>query len=131
MGSEILQRLSEMAKRAWKARKNAYALKTKTGAAVLTEDDTIVAGCNMEHQFRCPPSIHAEVATLSRMVSLGYTKIKAIIVVAERDFFTPCGGCMDWIIQFGGSDCIVGFQNKPDGEIKTWTAKELMPYYPY
>lgn len=124
--------LHEMAMSAWQAREKAHHYKTATGATLLTEDNHFVSGCNMEHRFRCNPSIHAEVATLSRMVSrLGTRKIKAIVIVAERDFFMPCGECLDWIIQFGGEDCIVAFQNKPKGEILYWTTKELMPHYPF
>jgi len=64
------------------------------------------------------------------MVAAGHTDLKAIVIAAERERFTPCGSCMDWIYQFGGHSCVVGYQSKKGGEIITLSAQELMPYYP-
>ena len=36
----------------------------------------------------------------------------AIVIVADRTKFTPCGGCLDWIFEFGGPACKVGYQTK-------------------
>ena len=45
------------------------------------------------------------------MISAGKKKLDAILVVSERDKFTPCGGCLDWI-EFGGPEQIqVVFSN--------------------
>jgi len=63
------------------------------------------------------------------MVTAG-ERAKAILIVAERDRFTPCGGCMDWIMELAGQEAIVAFQSSPDGPFLVHTAKELMPYYP-
>ena len=57
-------------------------------------------------------------------------QIEIIIIAAERDRFTPCGACMDWIFQFGGPECLVGYQSEKRGKITYHKAKELMPYYP-
>jgi cytidine deaminase len=122
---------NELSVNAWKVREKAYILgDTKVGVALLDENNKILTGCNIEHKFRCH-DIHAEVNAISNMISSGSKKIIAILIVAERDFFTPCGGCMDWIIQFGGEDVLIGFQNTPDGNIKTYKSIELMPHYPY
>ncbi len=115
---------------AWERRQNAHILgKTRVGAAVLAGDGSIFGGCNIEHKFRCH-DIHAEVSAIAAMVSSGTTDLRAILIAAERDLFTPCGGCLDWIFQFGGPDCRVAHQATPDGDIKVWTAGELMPFYP-
>jgi len=37
---------------------------------------------------------------------------------------------MDWIMQFGGESCLVGFQSVMNGEILVKTSGDLMPYYP-
>lgn len=118
-----------LAEFAWGCRKNAKFENTRVGAAVLTSEGKIFVGCNIEHQFRSH-DIHAEVNAIGSMVAAGYKNMKAILIVAKRDFFTPCGACMDWIIQFGGLDCEVGFQADLEGEIKKFKAKELMPFYP-
>ncbi|MBL7113004.1 MAG: cytidine deaminase [Bacteroidales bacterium] len=120
----------QMAAEAWKARDNAYILdNTKVGAALITPDKTIISGCNVEHQMKSH-DMHAETNAIGNMVVQGYTSFDAIVVVAETTMFTPCGSCMDWIIQFGGKDVVVGVQNKKGGEIRKFRAGELMPYYP-
>ena len=95
----------------------------------MTSDGSIFAACNVEHRFRSH-DIHAEVNAIGSMVAGGYTDLRAVIVVAERERFTPCGGCMDWIYQFGGPSCLIGFQSSPHAEIVLFSADELMPYYP-
>jgi len=120
---------NEMATIAWNNRKHARILgKTKVGAAVLSKGE-IFGGCNIEHKFRSH-DIHSEISAISAMVSAGHKKLDAIVIVAEREKFTPCGGCLDWIFEFGGPTCQVGYQTKKDGTITTFTAKELMPHYP-
>jgi hypothetical protein len=37
---------------------------------------------------------------------------------------------MDWIFQFGGPSCLVGFQSKRGGVVTLYTARNLMPHYP-
>jgi cytidine deaminase len=119
----------DLANYAWKYRKNARILgKTKVGAAASSEGK-IFGGCNIEHKFRSH-DIHAEISAVSAMVSTGYKKLDAIIIVAERTKFTPCGGCLDWIFEFGGPKCLVGYQTKKEGKITIFQAKDLMPHYP-
>ena len=118
-----------LASKAWDYRKNAIILgKTKVGAAVYSEGK-LFGGCNIEHKFRSH-DIHAEISAISAMISSGNKKLDAIIVVAQREKFTPCGGCLDWIFEFGGSKCLVGYQTKKDGKITIFKAEELMPHYP-
>jgi len=118
-----------VANHAWKFRENARILgKTKVGAAVLSKGK-IFGGCNIEHKFRSH-DIHAEISAISGMISAGKTKLNAILIVAQRTKFTPCGGCLDWIFEFGGPNCLVGYQTKKEGKITIFQAKELMPHYP-
>ena len=120
---------NEMVSQAWKSRENARILgKTKVGAAVLSKGK-ISGGCNIEHKFRSH-DIHAEISAISAMISSGHKKLDAILIVAERTKFTPCGGCLDWIFEFGGPKCQVGYQTKKNGKITIFKAKELMPHYP-
>lgn len=119
-----------MSDAAWEVREHAYIYgSTKVGAAVMTSDGSIFVGCNVEHRFRSH-DIHAEVNAIGSMVAAGHTDLIAVIVVAERERFTPCGGCMDWIYQFGGPSCVIGFQPSPDEEIRRFSAHDLMPHYP-
>jgi len=121
---------SDLSEKAWAVRENAHIIGlTKVGASVLSENDNIYCGCNIEHKFRSH-DIHAEVNAISNMVSFGDKLIKKILIVAERDFFTPCGSCMDWIMQFADENTLVGFQGSKNGEIQSFRTRELMPYYP-
>ena len=119
----------ELSNIAWKYRENARILgKTKIGAAVLSGKE-IFGGCNIEHQFRSH-DIHAETSAISAMISSGSKTLDAILVVSERDKFTPCGGCLDWIFEFGGPKCLVGYQTKKEDKVIVFEAHELMPHYP-
>ena len=119
-----------LSKAAWKVRENAFVLgKTKVGAAVFSENGNIYVGCNVEQRYR-NHDVHAEVNAISNMICEGETKIIAILVVAEREKFTPCGSCMDWIFQFGGEFTSVGYQTSPNSKIIVFKAIELMPHYP-
>lgn len=132
----IMTRLSEidwakLSNLSWKVRDNASIIgKTRVGASIVTPDGNYYTGCNVEHRFR-NHDVHAEVNAITNMISSGEKKLDVILIVAERENFTPCGSCLDWIFQFGGSDCLVGVQSSINGGIKIFQAKELMPYYPY
>ena len=119
-----------LSKAAWDVRSKAYLIgSTSVGAAVLSNKNEIFVGCNVEHKFRCH-DVHAEVNALTNMVSQGEDKFQAMLIVAERDKFTPCGGCLDWIFQFGGPNCEVAYQAARNSEIIIHKAKYLMPHYP-
>ena len=115
---------------AWEVRGHARAHgPTRVGAAVLAADGGIYAGCNVEHKFRSH-DVHAEVNALTNLIAGGGNSAVAVLVVAERDRFTPCGGCLDWIFELGGPGCLVAFQPRPGGAIEALRADELMPHYP-
>lgn len=121
-----------LAEAAWMAREHARVHgRTMVGAAALSVQGGIFAGCNVEHRFRSH-DVHAEVNALSTMAAAGHGPAVAIFVVSHRERFTPCGSCLDWIFELGGPDCLVSFQRERDGQIQTpLRADELMPYYPY
>lgn len=124
------RQLQSLAGAAWKARERAYIFgQTKVGAAVMAADGSIHVGCNVEHRFRSH-DVHAEVNAITSMVAAGRTDLIAVMVAAERERFTPCGSCMDWIYQFGGPSCIVGYQAQLGGKMTLLRSDELMPYYP-
>jgi cytidine deaminase len=115
---------------AWDCRENGFVFgNTKVGAAVLSQNQKIYVGCNVEHRFRSH-DVHAEVNAITNMIAHGEKELIAILIAAEKERFTPCGSCMDWIMQFGGPDCLVAYQQNRTGKITVYKAKELMPYYP-
>jgi cytidine deaminase len=119
-----------LSKAAWAVRDRARVYgPTRVGCAALAADGRIFVGCNMEHRFRSH-DIHAEVNAISSLVAGTTSGLVAILIAAERERFTPCGSCLDWIFEIGGGDCTVLSQNHIDGDTKVYRATELMPYYP-
>jgi cytidine deaminase len=86
-------------------------------------------GCNVEYKFRSH-DIHAEVNAIGSLVAGGDQRLEAVFIAAERERFTPCGSCMDWIFELGGDSCLVAAQSSPGGQILVFSAGELMPFYP-
>lgn len=120
--------IDKLLKEAWRARGFAHPHKsgTKVGCAVLTDKGNVVSGWNIEGLWMT--SIHAEVCAICNLVKL---KEKAVLIaiVAKTELFTPCGACMDWLFQFATDNAKIIVQNKRK-EIKEFSIKELMPYYP-
>lgn len=130
-GETQATRIEALSSAAWKARSHARILgATAVGCAALTDGGEIYTGCNVEHRFRSH-DIHAETNTLGNLVAAGGATCVRILVVAERDNFTPCGSCLDWVFEIGGPDCQVGFQASTAANITWWAASDLMPFYPY
>lgn len=115
---------------AWSVRRNARLHgRTSVGCAVLSDTGQIFVGCNIEHRFRSH-DIHAEVNAISTLVAAGGRRLRAILIAAERDRFTPCGSCLDWIFELGGEDCLVLSEQSPGQPAHCHLAQDLMPFYP-
>ena len=56
----------------------------KVGAAFLTENDSIISGCNVENAAY-PQSQCAEASAIGNLVSNGYLKIKEVVVIGSGD----------------------------------------------
>lgn len=120
----------ELAITAWEARRHAHLHgPTAVGAAALSSNGNAYPGCNVEHRFRAH-DVHAEVNALTNMIANGDGPASAVVIAAARDNFTPCGGCMDWIFELGGPDCLVAFSPAPGAELQILLANQLMPHYP-
>jgi cytidine deaminase len=130
-GSVSEETWARLAAAAWDARSNARIFgNTQVGAGVLSAEGGIFKGCNVEHRFRSH-DVHAEVNALVSMVAAGHMRAVAVVIASERENFTPCGACMDWIFELGGADCIIAVQGSEGGRLDHYRADELMPYYPF
>jgi cytidine deaminase len=111
--------LAKMTSYAWKSQ-------TAVGCAILTDTGRIVTGANIEGLWMT--SIHAEVSAITKM-DLNRERIQAIAIVADCERFTPCGACLDWLMQFSQENCAIYIRCK-DGRI--WESKvfNLYPNYP-
>ena len=97
-------RLRALAEAAWRVRDRARVHgPTRVGVALFTSQGDMYVGCNVEHRFRSH-DVHAEVNALTNMVAGGGEQAAVLVVAAERDNFTPCGSCLDWIFPDHGDD---------------------------
>jgi cytidine deaminase len=86
------------------ARQRAFApfSKFKVGAALETEDGTIITGCNIENSTY-GLTVCAERVALLKAVSDGYRAFRRIAVVADTaDPTPPCGPCRQLLWEFCG-----------------------------
>ncbi|EJE7233521.1 TPA: cytidine deaminase [Clostridium botulinum] len=118
----------EIIKKAIEVRENAYVpySKFKVGAALLTEDDTIYTGCNIENASYGATNC-AERTAIFKAISEGHKKIKAIAVVGSFQEYTyPCGICRQVISEFAnGNIDIIIVKDKNNYEIKK--LDEILP----
>src|SRR5207247_1510723 len=53
-------------------------------------------------------------------VAAGHTRARAVLVASDREHFTPCGSCLDWVFELGGADCVVAFEPSPGKRQRTY-----------
>ena len=98
----------------------------KVGAAFLTEDNSIISGCNVENAAY-PQSQCAEASAVGNLVSQGYKSIKEVLVVGSGKLLcSPCGACRQRIREFASLKTPVHICNI-NGHLKTSTLGELLP----
>lgn len=109
------------------ARQNAYADYSgfHVGAALLTEDGTIITGCNVEN-VSYGLSICAERTAVVRAVAMGYTQFNAIAIVASP-LATPCGACRQFIVEFGKEIDVICADANDLSRLQKWKIEELIP----
>ncbi|KAJ8259454.1 hypothetical protein GJAV_G00169450 [Gymnothorax javanicus] len=122
------ERINGLIKKSSEAKQFAYCpySKFRVGAALLTYDGTVFSGCNVENACY-NLGICAERTVISKAVSEGYRTFKAIAIASDlkEEFITPCGGCRQFMREFG-TDWDV-FLSKPDGSYVEMTVEELLP----
>ena len=98
----------------------------KVGAAFLTDDNSIVVGCNVENAAY-PQSQCAEATAIGNLVSQGFSKIKEVGVIGSGNLLcSPCGGCRQRLREFASLDVPIHMCNS-EGHLKTSTLEELLP----
>ncbi|MFL0267841.1 cytidine deaminase [Candidatus Clostridium radicumherbarum] len=120
--------IKELIRNAIKARENAYVPYSnfKVGAAILTEDDKIYSGCNIENASFGATNC-AERTAIFKAVSEGHNKIKAIAIVGDIKAYTyPCGICRQVISEFADAESTV-ILAKNENDYITKTLEEVLP----
>ena len=126
---------TELVRQAFAAREKAYTPYSgfKVGAALLTQDGRVYAGCNIENAAYTPTNC-AERTAFFKAVSEGERHFAAIAVVGgpqetkggDFAFCFPCGVCRQVMAEFCGGDFVVAVAKSPE-EHKLYTLKELLP----
>ena len=101
------------------------------GAALLTKDNEIYKGCNIENDGI--QSICAERVAFAKALSNGKKEFIAIAVVGKKvtdekfDITLPCGYCRQFMQEYGGKDLII-YTTDNDNKLYTYRLSELLPY---
>ncbi|MCH7964319.1 MAG: cytidine deaminase [Bacteroidetes bacterium] len=96
------------------------------GAALITKDDKIYTGCNIESSSYSL-TICAERTAIFKAISEGERKFKAIAVVGDTEgFISPCGACRQVISDLCGDIDVVLVNSK--NETKVMKTSELLPF---
>ena len=97
----------------------------KVGAALETEDGTIVTGCNVENATY-GLTICAERVAMFKALSEGHRQFTRVVVVADTEAPTPpCGACRQILWEFGGDlEVVLANLTERKGEHRL---KDLLP----
>lgn len=118
----------ELISTALKFREKAYVPYSnfKVGAAVITEDDTLYGGCNIENASYGATNC-AERTAIFKAVSEGHRSIKAIAIVGDVSTYTyPCGICRQVMAEFADASIpVILIKNEEDYIVKT--LEEVLP----
>jgi cytidine deaminase len=124
VSDEIIQKMRAVAE---VAAGKAYCPYSKfpVGAAVLTEEQEVFAGCNVEN-VSLGLTMCAERNAVFQAVSKGHRKIVALVIVTPTsDPTSPCGACRQVINEFGNQAEVFSFGK--DGNVQYFRLNKLLP----
>ncbi len=123
-------RLHGLYEAALKASENSYSVYSNfpVGAALLTDDGTVITGCNVENRSYGLTNC-AERTAVFKAVSEGYRSFIAIAIATPAADYPvgPCGACRQVLSEFAASDVKVVFGNTWENRQET-TVGELYPF---
>lgn len=125
--------IRDMINKAIDARKFAYTPYSnfKVGAALLTKEDEIITGCNIENAAYSPGNCGERTAVF-KAVSQGIKDFKGIAIVAgkesgELEYTSPCGMCRQVLREFVNPEEFIVVMAKSESDYKIMTLEELFP----
>ena len=95
------------------------------GCALLSDDDKVFLGCNIE-SAAYPSTMCAERVAIYSAIAQGITNFKAIAIVSKLSA-KPCGPCRQIIYEYLG-DVPIYISNGQDKNYETHSIKDLLPY---
>ena len=100
--------------------------KFRVGAALLTEDDKLYLGGNIETSSYSL-TICAERTAVFKAISEGERKFKAIAIASDaEDYISPCGACRQVMSELCGNIDVVMLNSKDEQRIEKLSS--LLPY---
>ncbi|MCI6000929.1 MAG: cytidine deaminase [Finegoldia magna] len=120
--------INKMYKIALQYKQNAYTPYSNynVGCCVKDNEGNYYGGCNIENAS-FSPTICAERAAISKMVSEGFKLIDTILIIGDSDFTYPCGVCRQVIKEFSNEDTKIIIA-KNEKEYKIYNIKDLLPH---
>ena len=125
--------IKQLINEALHARNYAYAPYSQfmVGAALITEDDSVYTGCNVENASYGATNC-AERTAIFKAVSDGERLIKAIAIVGgvkdgDMTYAYPCGVCRQVLREFSNPGELVIIVAKNQDDYKTYSLEELLP----
>jgi len=101
--------------------------KFRVGAALLTKDNKVFQGANIENASYSV-TICAERTAVFAAKLEGYSEFSTIAIVSDsKDYISPCGSCRQVLMELCGEELNVLLTNG-NGDIKSFKLKELLPF---
>lgn len=98
----------------------------QVGAALLTENDKLYLGCNIENASYGLTNC-AERTAIFKAISEGEKRVKAIAIVGDTEGpISPCGACRQVIAEFSDDNTKIILANL-NGDFVETTIHELLP----
>lgn len=124
---EIKMKPIDLIKQAVKAQNNAHAKYSNftVGCALLTKDDEVILGCNIE-SAAYPSTMCAERVAIYAALAKGIIRFKAIAIVSPLSA-KPCGPCRQIIHEYL-SDIPIYVSNGKTDKYETHHISDLLPH---
>jgi cytidine deaminase len=128
----MTSQLNILVSQALQARKSAYAPYSnyRVGASVLAQDGEgnmeIFTGCNIENASY-GLTICAERTAIFNAVSMGYTKLLALVCATEDGLGHSCGACLQVMAEFSDDFLPLISINKDGNDTGCVLLKDLLP----
>ena len=94
------------------------------GAALLTTDNSVILGCNIESKAY-PTTLCAERVAIFSAISQGYKHFSAMALITYDGAF-PCGSCRQIIYEYAGNISLYIAKELDNYVIQT--ISDLLPY---
>jgi len=94
------------------------------GAAILTDSNSVILGCNVESKAY-PTTLCAERVAIFSAISQGFTNFTALALITKDGAF-PCGSCRQIIHEYATNIPI--YITNEFGDYITKNSSELLPF---